>query len=79
MISRADTTNLSNMPVLSEGPYVPTEAEEGIGKLTKLFAKLSMEGKDWKVTKFDKTPPVSGAGALHTAADPACTYRCPLT
>lgn len=60
MISRADTVNLSNMPAISEGPYTQVEVEQGVGKLTKMFAKLSTTEEGWKITKFDKTPPVSG-------------------
>ncbi|KAF7301221.1 Leucyl aminopeptidase [Mycena indigotica] len=47
MISRADTVNLSNMPVASETSYNPNSGDfqlpEGL----------------WKVTTFDETPPMS--------------------
>lgn len=66
MISRADTVNLSNMPVVSEKPYSSTSDEysdsgDGMGKLTKMFSNLKSEGSSggWKVTKFQTTPLIS--------------------
>ncbi|KAG8887646.1 Aminopeptidase 2 mitochondrial [Tulasnella sp. 332] len=68
MISRADTVNLSNMPAVSERPFVESpEATEGdgksIGKLAKMFSLKSEAAaprvKGWKITKFEKTPLMS--------------------
>ncbi|KIM28783.1 hypothetical protein M408DRAFT_8575 [Serendipita vermifera MAFF 305830] len=66
MVSRADTVNLSNMPIASEKPYSSTSDEygdsgDGMGKLTKMFSNLKSEGSSggWKVTKFQTTPLIS--------------------
>jgi aminopeptidase 2 len=66
MISKEDTVNLSNMPVVSEKPYTPKVGEydgdaDGMGKLTKMFSNLKTEGSSgrWKVTKFQTTPLIS--------------------
>ncbi|KDR73433.1 hypothetical protein GALMADRAFT_72186 [Galerina marginata CBS 339.88] len=55
MISRADTTNLSNMAVIAEEniqPGLNTPAE-----LAEILASTVNEG--WKITKFGTTPPMS--------------------
>ena len=57
MISRADTVNLSNMSAVSEellepGINVPAELEQ-------LLASTKNDPEKWKITKFDKTPPMS--------------------
>ncbi|KAL5529124.1 hypothetical protein ACEPAG_5098 [Sanghuangporus baumii] len=44
LISREGTVNLSNMPAISEEPYTSSSLPSG--------------GK-WKITKFDRTPPMS--------------------
>jgi aminopeptidase 2 len=59
MISRADTVNLSNMPVVEETEY-RGGAPGNDPSLDKLLSSLSVEDKDpaekWKVTKFETTP-----------------------
>ncbi|KAG9033193.1 Aminopeptidase 2 mitochondrial [Tulasnella sp. JGI-2019a] len=68
MISRADTVNLSNMPVVSEKAFVesadaPEDDGKSIGKLAKMFSlkseAASPRPKGWKITKFEKTPLMS--------------------
>lgn len=67
MISRADTVNLSNMPIVSEKPFLsqndPTPGEGKIvGKLAKMMALKSEEtsgSPGWKISKFQKTPIMS--------------------
>ncbi|KAF8603360.1 hypothetical protein BDV93DRAFT_523426 [Ceratobasidium sp. AG-I] len=68
LISRDDTVSLSNMSVISEKPFVESEVSEsekgGVGKLVKMKMKTKTEGttvnkKGWKITAFDKTPPMS--------------------
>lgn len=61
MISRKDTTNLSNMPVISEEVHKPGTGTDDCGDaaLAKMFAALGTDepSKDeWKITKFDTTP-----------------------
>ncbi|KAJ3574305.1 hypothetical protein NP233_g1859 [Leucocoprinus birnbaumii] len=58
LISRADTTNLSNMPAVSEDVITPnTQAAKGDAGYEALFAGL--KDGEWKVTKFENTPPMS--------------------
>ena len=57
MISRADTVNLSNMPVESEEViehdlHVPDD-------LTDILASTKNDGDKWKITKFQTTPLMS--------------------
>ncbi|CAE6469567.1 unnamed protein product, partial [Rhizoctonia solani] len=68
MISREDTVSLSNMPVVSEKPFVEADVSEGdkgsVGKLVKMKMKTKVEGttlnkKGWKITTFEKTPVMS--------------------
>ncbi|KAG8927425.1 Aminopeptidase 2 mitochondrial [Tulasnella sp. 418] len=68
MVSRADTVNLSNMPVVSEKPFVADGKEDdgkavGKLKLAKTFSLKgesgSADGKGWKITRFEKTPLMS--------------------
>ncbi|KAF7777794.1 hypothetical protein Agabi119p4_3866 [Agaricus bisporus var. burnettii] len=54
LISRADTTNLSNMPAISEEAVTPNT---DFGGDASLFSGLK-DGQ-WKVTKFQTTPPMS--------------------
>lgn len=71
MISRADTVNLSNMPITSEKPFIDSgatfssESDKGpqnLGKLAKMFSLKSEDttgdtvGRGWKITKFERTP-----------------------
>jgi aminopeptidase 2 len=61
MISRAESVNLSNMPVVQETAY-RAGAPGSDPSLDKLLSSLSVEDTDpaetWKVTKFEMTPPV---------------------
>ena len=55
MISREDTTNLSNMPAISEQVVEPSTS---ISDDIRALLPAQSETK-WKVTKFDRTPPMS--------------------
>lgn len=58
MISRADTVNLSNMPALSEEVYTPSSDDSS--DLASWLSQLSFaDGEEWKITKFQATPPMS--------------------
>ncbi|KIM80851.1 hypothetical protein PILCRDRAFT_9278 [Piloderma croceum F 1598] len=64
MISRADTVNLSNMPVSSEKEYDPESTEHSdVSSLTHRFSTLTAQDKSfsdrWKITQFETTPPMS--------------------
>lgn len=64
LISRADTVNLSNMPVISEDEHTSeglTGSESAISYLTKWFSTLTTteEKSKWKITRFEKTPLMS--------------------
>jgi len=55
MLSRADTVNLSNMAAISEEVL-----ESGISAPPGLEEMLaSTKGEQWKITKFETTPPMS--------------------
>ena len=59
MISRVDTTNLSNMPIASEDVYKPETNNYDDAALAKIFATLSTEEQskdEWKISKFETTP-----------------------
>lgn len=65
MISRGDTVNLSNMPVVSERPFVESaesggEDDKSIRKLAKMFSFKSEAASPrpigWKITRFEKSP-----------------------
>ncbi|KAJ7187123.1 leucyl aminopeptidase [Mycena filopes] len=56
MISRADTVNISNMAAESEVVYDPNSTVDDA--LATLFAALPKD-TPWKVTKFQKSPPMS--------------------
>ncbi|KAG8217461.1 hypothetical protein J3R82DRAFT_5606 [Butyriboletus roseoflavus] len=61
MISRIDTTNLSNMPVSSEVHKLEASDYDEVA-LAKMFATLGTEEQskdEWKVTKFNTTPLMS--------------------
>ena len=60
MISRANTSNLSNMPVESEKNY-STGTDSSDDSLASSLAALHIGGvtNQWKVTRFEKSPPVS--------------------
>lgn len=60
LISRADTVNLSNMPIISEDVYTlgasnPTDHAD----LAKLFSSLATKDDKWKISRFQTTPPMS--------------------
>lgn len=64
MISPSEMVNISNMPVILEGDFDP-ESDSRLGVLfKKSLAESTKASKDggeqrkWKITKFDKTPPV---------------------
>lgn len=60
LISREDTVNLSNMPVISETVYsnkIPF-SDEHLG-VPELLSSLKNEGDKWKITRFQTTPPMS--------------------
>ena len=59
MISRANTVNLSNMPVQSEKLY-STDMDSSDGSLISYLTSLRIgEASDqWKITRFEKSPPV---------------------
>jgi aminopeptidase 2 len=64
MISRADTVNLSNMPVSSEKEYDPESIEySDVSSLIHRFSTLTTQDKSfsdrWKITRFETTPPMS--------------------
>lgn len=59
MISRVDTTNISNMPVASEEVHKPETSDYDDAALTKTFTTIGTEEQskdEWKVTKFNTTP-----------------------
>ena len=63
LISREGTINLSNMPAISEEPY--TDCRFHSDKYSKyvmeelIVSPASVPaGEKWKITKFDRTPPV---------------------
>ena len=60
LISRADTVNLSNMPVASEEEYTPNfqGVSDVVSWLSSKAAALTGAEK-WKVTRFENTPPMS--------------------
>jgi aminopeptidase 2 len=55
MVSRADTVNLSNMPIKTEEPYDPVNHTE----IQEMIASLTATSDKWKVTKFETTPLMS--------------------
>ncbi|KAH9483761.1 Aminopeptidase 2, mitochondrial [Psilocybe cubensis] len=55
MISRANTVSLSNMPAISEEPL-----QDGVNSAPELADIVaSTKNEEWKITKFEKTPPMS--------------------
>lgn len=52
LVSRSNTVNLSNMHILSETPLLSLQDSE-------MFPSLKNTDGDWKVTRFDITPPMS--------------------
>jgi aminopeptidase 2 len=62
LVSHADMVNLSNMSASFEEPY-NTDTSPEMGVVRKLFETLKISdaaaSTGWKVTRFEKTPPVS--------------------
>ncbi|THH33006.1 hypothetical protein EUX98_g1221 [Antrodiella citrinella] len=59
MISKEGTVNLSNMPSISEDVYTPNTLFDVPWLGEKLSSVVAEDGKQWKVVKFEKTPPMS--------------------
>ncbi|KAF8198250.1 leucyl aminopeptidase [Mycena galopus ATCC 62051] len=57
MISRAETVNISNMPAESEVAYDTSSALNT--SLATLLSTLPKKNLQWKITKFQQTPPMS--------------------
>ncbi|TBU29067.1 peptidase family M1-domain-containing protein [Dichomitus squalens] len=58
LVSRVNSVNLSNMPAISEEVYRPDSVDQD-SWLAKKMASLPDAAGQWKVTRFDTTPPVS--------------------
>ncbi|PPQ98196.1 hypothetical protein CVT26_003242 [Gymnopilus dilepis] len=65
MISRQDTVNLSNMPPLSEQSLTPDMNMPS--ELKELVSNIQDE--EWKITKFETTPPMSTYLAAYANGD----------
>ena len=77
MISRANTVNLSNMPVKSEMVYSSGVNSSDDSLVSSLAALRIGEVNDhWKITRFEKSPPVCIALILVVASD--ARFRCLL-
>lgn len=64
MISRADTVNLSNMPVASEEEYKSASGSgTTVSSLADWFSALTIKDQNasnkWKISRFETTPPMS--------------------
>jgi hypothetical protein len=60
MISPMENVNLCNMPIVSEEEFDP-EGEDCEHALAGFFndeGEKEEKGKKWKITRFDKSPPV---------------------
>ncbi|KAI0933682.1 hypothetical protein AcV5_005768 [Taiwanofungus camphoratus] len=87
LISRADTVNLSNMPAASETVYEPGSTSETGSAMDWLSKKLSGlttsdNADEWKVTRFETTPPMSTylvAYANGRFAHLESSYKSPLS
>lgn len=72
MISRANTVNLSNMPVASEEVFEPSVSFGRSQWLSDKMEKLALDADKWKITHFQTTPkvcPVSQANLIFTYND----------
>jgi aminopeptidase 2 len=60
MISRSNTVNLSNMPVISEEVY-KSGSDSADDSLASRLSTLSIGEltDEWKITRFETTPPAS--------------------
>ena len=78
MISRANTVNLSNMPVQSEKTFFAGKDSSDDSLVSSLSALHIGEVNDqWKITHFEKSPPVSVA--IISLALSYTGFRCLLT
>ena len=68
MISRNDTINISNMPIASEEPYTPQLQLDKDEWLSDLLTGL-LHPSEWKITKFETTPPVRFSRCSNLATD----------
>lgn len=77
MVSRTGTTNLSNMPVESEGVY-SIDTTSSNDSLASSLAALRIGGVDgqWKVTHFEKSPLVCGISISNAVSKAG--FRCLL-
>lgn len=55
LISRSDTVSLSNMPAISEEPFDPKAGQTDAW----LAEQVVSTGEKWKITRFEKSPPMS--------------------
>ncbi|KAJ8587988.1 hypothetical protein M405DRAFT_277524 [Rhizopogon salebrosus TDB-379] len=85
MISPSDTVNLSNMPIASEEIYKPKATPVGDPSLEALFSTLAIADSSqaqWKISKFETTPPMSTylvAYANGRFAHLESSYKSPLS
>lgn len=87
MISRADTVNVSSMPVASEEEYKPgSESGTTVSSLSEWFSALTLKDQDasnkWKISRFETTPPMSSyivAFANGNFAHLESSYTSPLS
>lgn len=60
LVSRVDTVNLANMSAISEGVCLVSQSQGDPAAVAWLSSRLEGEqGDQWKVTKFQTTPPMS--------------------
>ena len=74
MVSRANTVNLSNMPVVSEGPCstgTGSADDSLVSSLSALCIDKEKVDDQWKITHFQKSPPVRNILVLIAQPD-AC-------
>ena len=58
-MSRVGSVNLSNMPAVTEAPFPQAQAEGAEPWLAEKMRGVA-DPAEWKVTKFETTPPVRG-------------------
>ncbi|KAJ6558345.1 hypothetical protein B0H19DRAFT_1292397 [Mycena capillaripes] len=73
MISRSDTVNISNMSVESEVGYDPVSAALDMD-LVRLLSTITKDVQ-WKITKFQKTPPMSSYLVAFANATPDIVHQ----
>ena len=75
MISRANTVNLSNMPVISEEGYPASTGPSDDYLASSLdFVHIGEANDRWKITHFEKSPPVRIVLILIVPSD--TRFRC---